>query len=195
MIFDGEGRLVWFHPLPVGTYAANLQVQRYEEKPVLSWWQGYIPRRGSARGRGGGGLLLPHADALPRRQRLQADLHDFHLTPQGTALLTRSTRSPATSPRVKAAGNGAVTDGVFQELDLKTKLVRREWHTLDHVALPPYSRPTTSRRGRSTTSTSTRCSSSGDGFLLISARNTSALYVLDPATGRMTLQTGGKSGT
>ena len=29
----------------------------------------------------------------------------------------------------------AVTDSIFQELDLRTGLVRREWHSLDHVAL------------------------------------------------------------
>ncbi len=30
---------------------------------------------------------------------------------------------------------GAVTDSIFQEVDLRTGLVRREWHSLDHVAL------------------------------------------------------------
>ena len=50
MIFDDAGSLVWFHPLPPGTEAANLQVQQLVGKPVLTWWQGYIPPQGFGEG-------------------------------------------------------------------------------------------------------------------------------------------------
>ncbi len=40
MILGEHGELVWFKPLsPAGARAANLRVQQYEGKPVLTWWQ------------------------------------------------------------------------------------------------------------------------------------------------------------
>ena len=42
MIVDQHGQLVWFHAVPAGDSATNFQVQSYEGKPVLTWWQGKI---------------------------------------------------------------------------------------------------------------------------------------------------------
>lgn len=42
MIFERGGQLVWFNPVPAGEAAMDLQVQRYEDQPVLVWWQGRI---------------------------------------------------------------------------------------------------------------------------------------------------------
>lgn len=83
------------------------------------------------------------------------------------------------------APGAAVDDGVFQEVDLKTRLVRREWHSLDHVAMGD--------------SHSSSLNSSGewpfdcfhinsvlldaDGSTLISGRNTWGIYGLDSHTG------------
>src|SRR3984957_5718629 len=50
MIFDSAGNLVWFDPMPPGVESTNLQVQQYEGKPVLTWWQGYIPPQGFGQG-------------------------------------------------------------------------------------------------------------------------------------------------
>ena len=48
MILDHAGSLVWFQPAPAGEVAEDLQVERYEGRRVLVWWQGRIP--GSASG-------------------------------------------------------------------------------------------------------------------------------------------------
>src|SRR5271154_5931468 len=40
MIAEQSGGLVWFHPLPAGEDATNFQVQEYQGRPVLTWWQG-----------------------------------------------------------------------------------------------------------------------------------------------------------
>ena len=50
MIFDDSGQVVWFDPLPYGNEATNLQVQQLGGKPVLTWWQGYIPAQGFGMG-------------------------------------------------------------------------------------------------------------------------------------------------
>ncbi len=49
-IFNESGELVWFDPLAGEAAATNLQVQQYDGKPVLTWWQGYIPPQGFGQG-------------------------------------------------------------------------------------------------------------------------------------------------
>jgi hypothetical protein len=198
MIFDSSGNLVWFDALPPGTEATNLQVQRYEGKPVLTWWQGYIPAQGFGQGEE---VIADSSYRQILRMRagngLPADLHDFHITQNNTALLT--VFDPIRCNLSKAGGpsDGAVTDSLFQEVDLGTRLVRREWRPLDHVPLSKsYSspKPTTISRPFDffhLNSVQFR----HDGSLLLSARDTSALYVLNPATGQITAQIGGRHGS
>jgi hypothetical protein len=197
MIFDSAGKLVWFHPLPTGTEGSNLQVDSYEGKPVLSWWQGYIPREGFGEGEevvmDSSYRTLMHIHA---GNGYPMDLHEFRITPQGTALFTVFNPVACNLSSVRGPSSGAVTDGVFEELDLRTGLVRRQWHSLDHVSLAQSYSPT---RGTGLSwpydyfhiNSIERLQS---GNLLISARNTSALYELSPATGQIALQIGGKHG-
>jgi hypothetical protein len=173
-------------------------VQQFEGKPVLTWWQGYIPPQGFGQGEE---VIADSSYHQILRMRagngLLADLHEFHITPQGTVLLTVFDPIRCNLSSVGGPSNGAVTDSLFQEIDLRTHLVRREWHPLDHVSLSrSYASPTGStpewpydyfhlnsivpRR---------------DGSLLISSRNTSALYELSPTTGQLIAQIGGKHGS
>jgi Arylsulfotransferase (ASST) len=195
MIFDSSGQLVWFAPVPNGTEATDFTVQSYNGRPVLTWWQGYIPPQGFGQGEDliadSSYHVIAHVKA---GNGYQADLHEFQLTPQGTALLTvfnpiRCDLTAAGGPR-----DSAVTDGVLQELDLKTGLVRREWHSLDHVALRESYQPSASAT-RSWPFDYFHINSidaGTNGTLLISARNTSAMYEVDPATGQIRARIGGR---
>ncbi len=199
MIFDEAGNLVWFDSLPKSIAAAtNLQVQQLGGKPVLTWWQGYIPSQGYGQGE----EII--ADSSYRQvgrvhagNGYKADLHDFHLTPQGTALLTVFAPIDCNLSVVGGPSGGAVSDSIFQEVDLRTSLVRREWHSLDHV---PLTDSYSSATGSSTTwpfdyfhinSIEQRA----DGSTLISARNTWAMYLMDTASGRVQTWIGGKHST
>ncbi len=195
VIFEEAGNLVWFDPLPKGTEATNLQVQQYDGQPVLTWWQGRIPPQGF-----GQGEEIIDNSSYQQIDRVHAgngylpDLHEFHITPQGTALLTVFDPIDCDLSAVGGPGGGAVTDSIFQEIDLKTGLVRREWDSLDHVGL--------SESYSSATSSSTvwpfdyfhlnSIDQLGDGTTLISARNTSALYELNTLTGQVITRIGGK---
>jgi arylsulfotransferase ASST len=195
MIFDDAGNVVWFHPLPAGTEAANLQVQYLQGHPVLTWWQGYIPPQGF-----GEGEEVVYDTSYRPVMRLNAgngyvaDLHDFHLLPNDTAILTVFDPIDCDMSAYGGPSKAAVTDALFQEIDLKTHLVRREWHSVDHASIAE-------------SNTSAKSASAEwpfdffhlntiehrrDGSLLISARNTSALYYVDPRTGQITLQIGGQ---
>ena len=135
-IFDNHGNLVWFHPMPKGIQSTNLHVQTYLGHQVLVWWQGYIPPEGFGQGED---VIADHnyrvVAVVHAGNGYMSDLHDFQLGPNGTAYPTIF--NPVKCD-LRAAGGpkkAAVTDGVYQEIDVKTGLVRREWHSLDHVNL------------------------------------------------------------
>ncbi|MGA9877049.1 MAG: arylsulfotransferase family protein [Solirubrobacteraceae bacterium] len=198
MIFESSGNLVWFDPMPPGTESTNLQVQQYEDKPVLTWWQGYIPPQGFGQGEEViENTSYQQITKFRAGNGQPADLHEFHIASNNTAVLTSFDPIRCNLSSVGGPPNAAVTDSVYQEIDLKTHLVRREWSPLDHVALSQsYSSPV----GSTTewpfdyfhlNSIALRPS----GSVLISSRNTSALYELNGSTGQVATQIGGKHST
>lgn len=131
MIFDNDGTLVWFHPLPAGLQATDFKVQRYHGRPVLTWWQGRMLDLGY--GLGTDVVADAHYRTLAvirAGNGLRADGRDFKLTPQGQALVTAYSRIES-SPTGSAGG--LTLDRVVQEIDPKTGLVMREWHNLGGV--------------------------------------------------------------
>jgi hypothetical protein len=202
-IFDEAGNLVWFDELPPGVESTNLQVQQYDGQPVLTWWQGYIPPQGF-----GEGEEMIYNSSYRQVGRVhagngfKADLHDFHLTTDDTALLTVFDPIRCNLSAEGGPSGGAVTDGIFQEVDLRTGLVRREWDSLDHVPLgDSYSSATDTSPGspfdyfhiNSIDQQAGR--SSIGGTTLISARNTWTLYELNTLTGQVLTRIGGRSST
>jgi Arylsulfotransferase (ASST) len=195
MIFDEAGNLVWFHPLPGNVAATNLQVQQYGGQPVLTWWQGYIP----AQGFGEGEEVIDNSSyqqlgRVHAGNGYKADLHDFHLTPQYTAILTAFAPIACNLSAVGGPQGGDVTDSVFQEVDLRTGLVRREWHSLDHVALSDSYSPAvkTSSEWPFDFFHLNSVEQLANGRTLISARNTWALYELNTRTGQVLTRIGGR---
>jgi hypothetical protein len=195
MILEPNGSLVWFKPLPTYTEATNLQVQEYEGKPVLTWWQGNITMHGFGLGED---VIaddtytdIAHVHA---GNGLQADLHEFQLTPQGTALITAYEPILCDLSSVGGPAEGAVTDSLMQEIDVKTGLVMYEWTSVDHVGLSE------SYEHASTTSIPypfdffhlNSIDLERGGSLLISSRNTWTVYDLDPATGQIVWRLGGR---
>ncbi len=198
LILDEAGNVVWFHPVAANLAAANLQVQQYGGRPVLTWWQGYIPPQGF----GEGEEMIDNGsyEQLGRVRAgngFKADLHDFHLTPSYTAILTAFDPIDCNLSSVGGPSGGAVTDSIFQEIDLRTGLVRREWHSLDHVGLSDsYSSPVdTSTEWPFDYFHLNSIDQLADGKTLISARNTWALYELNTTTGQVLTRVGGRHST
>jgi len=196
-IFSETGELIWFDPLSGETSATNLQVQQLSGKPVLTWWQGYIPPQGFGEGEEIiDNTAYQRIGTVHAGNGYKADLHDFHITPSYTALLTVFNPISCNLSSVGGPAGGAVTDSVFQEIDLRTGLVRREWHSIDHVPLTDsYSTP----EGSSDEwpfdyfhINSIDQLSSPANTTLISARNTWALYELNTTTGEIKLRVGGR---
>lgn len=196
MILDEDGALLWFKPLsPAGTRAADFRMQQYEGKPVLTWWQDPLIAGGQSKA----GEVI--ADSSYRQIAVvragngyQPDLHEFQITPQGTGLITVFAGIDCDLSSVGGPRDAAVADTLMQEIDLKTGLVMFEWHSLDHVSLADsYA---SGRRSSQTTPFDyfhiNSIDVQQDGDLLLDARNTWAAYDVDPQTGRVRWQLGGK---
>jgi hypothetical protein len=195
MIFDEAGNVVWFDPLPAGLDASNLQVQQLYGKPVLSWWQGHIPPQGFGEGEEViANSAYQQIGRVYAGNGFKADLHDFHLTPLDTAVLTVFDPINCDLSAVGGPSHGAATDSIFQEIDLRTGLVRREWHSLDHVPLSDSYSPahSTSSEWPFDFFHINSVDQLAGERTLISARNTSALYELNTLTGQVLLRVGGK---
>ena len=195
MILDGAGKLLWFKAIPSGSRAADFRVQQYGGQPVLTWWQDPLV----AAGKNDAGIVIADSSyknvAIVRAGNgYQPDLHAFEITPQGTALFTvydaiRCNLSPYGGPT-----DGGVADTLVQELDLKTGLVRFEWHSLDHVALSD-SYMTIGRGGTPRSPWDwfhVNAVSEPGGQLLVDSRNTWAAYDIDPHSGQVAWTLGGK---
>jgi Arylsulfotransferase (ASST) len=195
MILDARGGLVWFKALPTYTSAANFQVQEYHRKPVLTWWQGVVSVHGFGRGQDviadGTYSDIAHVKA---GNGYQADLHEFQLTPRGTALITAYDPILCDLSSVGGAAKGAVTDGLIQEIDVKTGLVMLQWTSIDHVGLGE----SYEHARNSTTSVPfdffhvNSIDLERDGSLLVSARNTWTSYEIDGRTGKIAWRLGGR---
>jgi hypothetical protein len=196
MILDESGAVLWFKPLsPTGTRAADFRVQQYEGKSVLTWWQDPLIAGGSSKA----GEVI--TDSAYRRIAVvragngyQPDLHEFQITPQGVGLITVYDGIDCDLSNIGGAKDAAVADTLLQEIDLKTGLVEYEWHSLDHVPLSDsYASGTHASR---TTPFDffhiNAIDSEQDGDLLVDARNTWAAYDVDPRSGQVRWQLGGK---
>jgi Arylsulfotransferase (ASST) len=195
MILDGAGKLLWFKPIPTGERAADVRVQEYDGQPVLTWWQDPLV----ADGRHDAGVVIANSAyrdiAIVRAGNgYQPDLHAFEITPQGTALFSVYDAIRCNLSAYGGPADGAVADTLFQEIDLRTGLVRFEWHALDHVALSASYTP--ARSGGTQTSPWDYFhlnSVSADGTnLLVDSRNTWAAYDVDARSGQIAWRLGGK---
>ena len=85
-------------------------MQEYAGKPVLTWWQGDISVHGFGLGED---VIADSAYAeiahVKAQNGLQADLHEFQLTPQGTALITAYDPILCDLSSVGGSSAGAVT--------------------------------------------------------------------------------------
>ena len=188
MILDPQGNLVWFDPFPVSmnTLVTDFRVQQLDGQPVLTWWQG---NTNSGHGRGEGVILnreYRQIATVRASNGLDMGLHEFLVTPQGDAYIFAP--SPVHLPGV---GKPAV-DSVIQEIDIKTGLVLFEWHALDHVPLSASYFSPDSPGHIFDPYHANSIAIGGDGNLLVSMRNTSAVYNIDHQTGRVLWALGGK---
>ena len=192
MIVDGGGNLVWFRQLTPPEVAANLRVQKYRGRKVLTWWEGTVTPAAFGVG---GGVIANHAYNIIRTVHAgngyPMDLHEFELTKDGDALFSVYSPIRVHLPGTPAGTLSPLLDSIVQEVDIKTGLVVWEWHSYGHIPLE-------------TSQATPQNSATYDAFhinaiqalknhrILISARDTSGVYKVDRASGRILWTLGGK---
>lgn len=190
LILDDAGDVVWFRPSTPDT-TMDFRAAVYKGEPVLTWWEGRHQR--------GVGLQGDYvvADASYReiarfrsRDEMRPDFHEVLLTSDDTALVLSYEPVAANLSRVGGPRNGRAYDGVVKELEIPSGRVLFEWRSLEHVAIEesyqsevgnPYDYFHVNSAGLD-----------ADGHLLVSARNTWAVYKVDRGSGRVIWRLGGR---
>jgi len=192
MMVDRQGRLIWFHPVSSKLKPFDLNAFTVQGKPALTWWSGELA---SSHGVGSG--LAVDSSYAPI-QRIQAgkgaqlDLHELNITSRGTVLVTAYEQQNADLSSIGGSGKHPVWVGRAQEIELSSGKVLFDWSSLDHVGVDE------TYMGKPVGNTVldyfhiNSVGETADGNLLISGRNTSALYKVDRKTGDVIWRLGGK---
>jgi Arylsulfotransferase (ASST) len=197
-IIGPNGGLIWFYPVPTDDAATDFRVQTYQGHPVLTWWQG-----NESAGAGSGQDIIMSSSyqvvkTVSAANGLSADLHEFQLTPQATALITVEYPVFVNASSVQGSTQEVVLDSVAQEIDIATGLVLFQWDSLDHVPLSAsYIKVPSGHiaNGPGNPFDYFHINSVGldrEGNVLISSRNAWAVYKVNHHTGALIWTLGGK---
>jgi EmrB/QacA subfamily drug resistance transporter len=193
LILDRGLQPVWFQPVPEKVVAANLSLQRYQGKPVLAWWQGFVTNTGSTES-GEYVIVDQHYRTVARLKGADGwvlTLHEIAIDGD-RAWVTANKNLARDLSRYGGAYNGALIDSAVQEYDLRTGKLLRNWDALEHIplgesqaSLPTNGFPWDAYHVNSIDLV-------GKDRLLISMRNTWAAYLIDAASGKIEWTLGGK---
>ena len=199
MILRTDGEMVWFKP-DVNSSKMNFNVQNFQGKPVLTWWQGRVLGAGYGEGVG----MVADASyqtihTVNAANGLMADLHEFYLTPEGTALITAYRPRTADLRPIGGPAKGQLLTGVAQEIDVASGKLLWEWDSWDHVPLTETMQPFhyrdkifgTTYRPFDYFHINSLCLTD-DGDVLISGRNTWGIYKVSRTTGKIAWRMNGK---
>src|SRR5215208_5051437 len=190
MIVDDQGQLVWFSK---NRYATDFRVQTYQGEQVVTWWEGKV-----VAGHGVGEyVIFDHSYREIARVRAgngyRGDLHEFLITPEDTALLTAYVLTQTDLSPIGGPEDGAVWDGIAQEIDIETGRVLFEWHSLEHIGIEEsYIEPPHDLNFPYDYFHINSIDVDFDGNLLISARNTWSVYKVERTSGEVLWRLGGK---
>lgn len=197
MIIGQDGSLVWFRPLSDHGTAArrafNVRVQQYQGKRVLTYFDGAVT---DGHGEGVYRLLDDRyrlVATVSAANGLHGDLHEFVLTPQGTALFSTYGTATGDLSSVGGASAGRYYYGEVQEVDVATGRLLFSWRSDQHIGfdesystLPPPTRPWDYFHLNSINV------DPADGNLVVSSRCCWAFYKVDRHSGEVLWRLGGK---
>ena len=199
MIMDTDGQLIWFGPDSPHQSKMDFQCQTYQGKPVLTWFQGQVVRGGHGEGVGVVADSSYRTIAtIEAHDGLKVDLHDFVVTPRGTALVTAfRTLHPYDLRPVGGPKDGWLLSGFAQEIDIATGELVFQWDSLDHVGLgETYLKYSGGRKSNKAQPYDyfhiNSIADFDDEHLMIGARNTWCAYLVKRSTGEIVWRLNGK---
>lgn len=197
-ISDNYGRPVWYHNVPAGYAPTDVRVQSYQGKPVITYWVGKMVG-GLGYGEGTGYIVDQHYTVIARVHAgdgYAADLHEFRLTPQGTALVTGYHQTTVDTSAIGGPKDQKVLDAAVQEIDVRTGQVLLDWHSLNHIPIADSHQPLPASADTPWDYTHLNGAAvDTDGNLIISSRHTWTLYKVNRHTGNVIWELGGRHST
>lgn len=199
MIMDNDGEAVWIGP--AGVQMTDVAVQTFEGKQVLTYWSGKVIL---GHGEGVGNILdtsYRQIATVRTGPGMDADLHEFHLTPWGTALMTAYPTEKADLTSVKGPRDGYIMNCHVQEVDVRSGKVLLDFNAHDHIDVADtYAFVTNNADGTGKTAANpfdpyhfNSIDYDDDGTTLyISARHMHTVYAIDRKTGEIKWRLGGK---
>jgi hypothetical protein len=199
LLFDDQGRVVFFHPLRRGATAVDFQVQRYQGRPVLTWSQrptihgvnifaGQPSQEFDV-------IVDQHYHRIKTLRALGAgvhtQLHEFLLTPRGNAIVVGYRFLKRDARAVGGSKDQTVIDQIVQVVRVKNNKVLFNWHSINHV-------PLTDSVFKATPGKTfdyfhlNSVHVTPDHNLIISGRHVSAAYKVSLKTGKVIWRLGGK---
>jgi hypothetical protein len=183
-IFDNKLQPVWFKPVPTNVVANNLQVQRYQGRPVLSWWQGVVNNVGATVS-GQYVIVDQHykqVATLTGQGGWVLSLHDFQISGR-TAWVSAYKNVPMNLTPYGGPTHGVVIDFAVQQYDLPTGRLLGTWDALSHIPLSQSKQPVNVVVNGSTIPFDAYHGNSiqlvGSNKFLVSLRNTWGAYLVD----------------
>jgi hypothetical protein len=191
-IIDRTGKVIWFHQVPQN--ATDFRTQTYQGKPVLTWTQGGVNAQGV--GQVTDYIYDDHYRQIAAVQAgngYTADSHEFLITPQDTALITIYAQTRADLTSIGGPPNQLVTNGLVQEIDIKTGRVLFQWNSQDHVPFSDSHQPLPASPNTAWDWFHINAVHiDKDGNLLIDSRHTWTFYKVNRTTGDVIWQLGGR---
>lgn len=208
LIVDNEGNPIWFRPLSSPNLMnTDFRVQTYQGDPVLTFWQGTLATPPAYTNVPAGSSELGSCyyiidnnykivTTIAAQRGYTSDIHEFLLTPSGTALLLATKSVPMDLTPYGGPEDGFVQDFSIQEIDVHTNQLVFFWSALDHIPLSD---------SYEEASTATSSSNIWDAYhlnsigltdhadeILVSGRNTWTIYKINKLTKDIIWQIGGK---
>ncbi|KAL2001359.1 hypothetical protein VTN02DRAFT_1852 [Thermoascus thermophilus] len=195
MILDQDGNLVWTQPYGD---AYGLNVYTVKGKDYLTFWVG----DDSIVGHGDGTYYFLNSSydevyKLGAANGLPADLHELHVTRDGTAVFTSYDVVPANLTSMYGPEEGWIYDGTFQEVDIETGELLFQWRASEHF---DFTEAYVSREGTGEIEDEpwdffhiNSVDKDARGNFLISSRYMCCLAYIDGKTGEVIWKLGGKN--
>jgi hypothetical protein len=203
LFVDGVGQPVWISPEDTPAY--DVRVQELDGEQVITYYVG----QSDFIGHGFGDIVV--LDSSYREitrvttggdiEPGLADMHDATITPDGTMLILAYVAEPTDLTPVGGDEDGWAWENVVQEVDVETGEVLFEWRASDHVELTdtkasPDADEENPKGAEDDPFDWFHVNSANltpDGDILVSGRNTHAVYRVDRTTGEVEWVLGGTS--
>jgi outer membrane protein assembly factor BamB len=163
----------------------------YKNAPCLTWWEGKYVK---GVGRVGNYVVLDatyrEIARFPVGNGRRSDFHEVLMTDKNTLLVTAYETDTADLSKVGGRNGAQVYGGVVQELAIPSGKVLWEWRSLEHVPITETMSHDIGNPFDYFHINSIDVDS--DGNLIVSARNTWAVYKVDRDTGNVLWRLGGR---